>query len=254
MFKKLFNLLLAAVLVVAVAGCGGSDTAKSDTAKVLKVGSSCDFAPFEFQGEKEYEGFDMDIIRAVGKEMGYQVEINNITFDGLIPALQAGNIDVAISGMTITKEREESVLFSAPYYESGLSIAVPVDNTTIKGFDDLVGKTVAVQIGTTSALTVGEMEGVTARNFTSSSDTFQELRAGGVDAVVNDKPVIETYLRESKDTSVRMLDELMTSENYGIAMTKDKAELKAEIDKALEKIKANGTYDEIYTKWFGEKK
>ena len=111
-FKKLFVLLAACVFATfALAGCGGSNSASSgsgSSAKVLKVGSSIDFAPFEFQdeGQKEYQGFDMDLIRAIGKEMGYEVEIQNIGFDGLIPAMQAKNIDVIISGMTINDERK----------------------------------------------------------------------------------------------------------------------------------------------------
>ena len=163
MAKKLLVLCMAAIMAVAalVAGCGGDQKAASDN-KVLKVGTNADFAPFEFQDEngKEYQGFDMDLIRAIGEEMGYKVEISNIQFDGLIPAIQAGNIDVAITGMTINEERKQNVLFSDPYYKSGLSIIVAKDNNDIKTFQDLKGKKVAVQIGTTSAAEVNKIGGV----------------------------------------------------------------------------------------------
>ena len=109
MSKKILVLCMAALMAVMamVAGCG-SDKKAADGEKVLKVGTNADFAPFEFQGAdpNAYEGFDMDLIRAVGKEMGYKVEINNLAFDGLIPSLEAGNIDVIISGMTINDERK----------------------------------------------------------------------------------------------------------------------------------------------------
>ena len=109
MSRKLLVLCMAALMAMAalVAGCGGEQKA-AESEKVLKVGVNADFAPFEFQDEngKEYQGFDMDLIRAVGEEMGYKVEINNVNFDGLIPALEAGNIDVCISGMTINEERK----------------------------------------------------------------------------------------------------------------------------------------------------
>ena len=164
--KRCIAMLLAGALSVSLlAGCGGSNSASSgsgSSAKVLKVGSSIDFAPFEFQdeGQKEYQGFDMDLIRAIGKEMGYEVEIQNIGFDGLIPAMQAKNIDVIISGMTINDERKENVLFSDPYYQSGLTMVVRSDEQAIKSFQDLKGHKVAVQIGTTSAEAVKKLGGV----------------------------------------------------------------------------------------------
>lgn len=111
--------------------------------KVLRVGTNADFAPFEFQdenGSTEYQGFDMDLIRAVAKEMGYTAEIQNVNFDGLIPAMESGNIDIIVSGMTINEERKNQVEFSDPYYISGLTIVVPKDNTDINGFADLKGK------------------------------------------------------------------------------------------------------------------
>ena len=99
-------------------------------------------------GSTEYQGFDMDLIRAVAKEMGYTAEIQNVNFDGLIPAMESGNIDIIASGMTINEERKNQVEFSDPYYISGLTIVVPKDNTDINGFADLKGKKIAVQIGT----------------------------------------------------------------------------------------------------------
>ena len=120
MTKKWFGLLLVGILIMSLGlvGCGKQEAAKG--AKVLKVGSEASFAPFEFQdeGSKDYVGFDMDLVKAVGKQMGYEVQVQNVAFDGLIPALESGNIDLAISAMTITKERSEKVTFSSPYYKS----------------------------------------------------------------------------------------------------------------------------------------
>ncbi|MBE6098605.1 MAG: basic amino acid ABC transporter substrate-binding protein [Anaerovibrio sp.] len=257
MSKKILVLCMAALMAVMamVAGCG-SDKKAADGEKVLKVGTNADFAPFEFQGAdpNAYEGFDMDLIRAVGKEMGYKVEINNLAFDGLIPSLEAGNIDVIISGMTINDERKQKVLFSDPYYKSGLSIMVAKDNNSIKTFNDLKGKKVAVQIGTTSATEVKKIEGVQAKELNSSADTFIELAAKGVDAVINDRPVNDRYIVESKNGNVKVLPDLLTAEDYGIAINKKDTELQTKINAALKKLKENGEYDKIYTKWFGDKK
>ena len=259
--KKLFLLGVVGLFAAAsltLAGCGGSkDAASSGSAeKVLHVGTNADFAPFEFQDEsgKEYQGFDMDLIRAIAKEMGYTADIQNINFDGLIPAIGSKNIDVAVSGMTINDERKEKVLFSDAYYKSGLTIVVKKDNTSINKFNDLQGKKVAVQIGTTSAEEVKKIPNVEVKEFNSSADTFMELKAGGVDAVVNDRPVNDYYILKSGETDVRTLDELLTSEDYGIALAKDNTELQKKINDALAKLKENGEYDKIYAKWFGEKK
>lgn len=253
--KKLALVLTGALVSLALVGCGGGDQAKQES-KVLRVGAAVDFAPFEFQdeGQKEYQGFDMDLIRAVAKEMGSEAEIQNIGFDGLIPALQAKNIDVIISGMTINDERKQKVNFSDPYYQSGLTMVVRSDEEQIKSFKDLNGHKVAVQIGTTSANMVKEMEGVTVTELNTPADCFMELKAHGVDAVVNDRPVNDYYINQTQAVGVKSLADKLSAEDYGIAMTKDNAELQKKVNEALKKLHENGEYDKIYQKWFGASK
>ena len=222
---KKYLLMAMAVLALSlmVAGCGGKEEAKkAEPAKVLRVGTEPTFAPFEFQkeGSKEYTGFDMDLIRAIGKQMGYKVEIMNMGFDALIPALSSGNIDTVIAGMSITPERQEAVLFSAPYYRSGLVVMVQKNNDTIKGIEDLVGKRIAVQIG----------------------------------AVINDSPVVGYYLAQGGSADAKTVGDVLEAEEYGIAVKKGNDKLAAEIDKALAELKKNGEYDKIYKTWFGEVK
>ena len=123
--KKTFMLLMAMVMVVMMAaGCGGGEKKKAEAPKVLRVGTEPTFAPFEFQkdGSKEFDGFDMDLIRAIGKQLNMKVEILNMGFDALIPALNAGNIDVAAAGMSITPDRQKAVDMSDPYYVAGLVV------------------------------------------------------------------------------------------------------------------------------------
>ncbi len=260
--KKLMLICMAALLSLAVlaSGCGGdggkkpaSSGGSGDAAKVLRIGTNADFAPFEFQdiNGKEYEGFDMDLVRAIAKEMGYKADIQNINFDGLIPALESGNLDIIISGMTINDERKQKVDFSDPYYKSGLTIITKKDNTDIKKLSDLAGKKVAVQIGTTSAKELRKIKGVDIKELNSSADTFMELKAGGVDAVVNDRPVNDYYIAKSGVADVRRLEELLTSEDYGIASSKKNPDMKKKIDAALKKLRDNGEYDKIFKKWFG---
>lgn len=257
MMKKWTTALLLGIflLTLSLAGCSGSQPAKEEAKKVLRVGSETTYPPFEFQDEKskEYVGFDMDIVRAVGKQMGYEVQIQSMAFDGLIPALEAGNIDALISAMTITEERAKKVNFSQAYYKSGLAIMVRKDNTNIQGFDDLTGKKIGVQIGTTGADQAAKVKDAKISTFNSAPEAFMELKAGGVDAVINDLPVNEYYITQGGGKDAKIVGKPLTAEEYGIATAKKNTELAGKIDKALAELKKNGEYEKIYVKWFGSK-
>lgn len=254
----------AAVLaMLLVAGCGASGTAeKKDAAQgqaeqkapqKIVVGSDTTFAPFEFQDSKtgQYVGFDVDLIHAVAKAANLEVEYKSMAFDGLIAALQAGQIDAAISAMTITPERQKVVNFSDPYYQSGLSVAVQAKNDTIKGFADLNGKSIAVQSGTTGALKAKEVPGAKIRYFTNTDQALLELKNGGVDAVINDHPVTAYFIQQG-NPDIKIVGEKLTAESYGIAVPKSKPELLEKINAGLKAIKESGEYAQIYKKWFGE--
>lgn len=256
--KKAFMLLMAMVMMVMmVAGCGGGEKKPADKAaeapKVLRVGTEPTFAPFEFQkeGSKDFDGFDMDLIRAIGKQLNMKVEIQNMGFDALIPAINAGNIDAAIAGMSITPDRQKAVDMSDPYYTSGLVVVVNKDNEAVKSVKDLDNKGIAAQIGTTGAERAAKVPGAKVKNFNTNSEVFLELKNKGVDAVIIDKPVAEYYLAQGggKETA-KIVGETMEAESYGISLKKN-SPLTAKINKALLDLKKNGEYDKIYAKWFG---
>lgn len=257
MSKKImaFLVLGAFVLSVGLAGCGSQNAAEPAKAKVLNVGSDTAFAPFEFQDEKskEYIGFDMDLIKAIAKQMGTEVKVQSMNFDGLIPGLEAGNIDLTISAMTINEERAKKVNFTKPYYKSGLAMVVKSDNNALKSFQDLEGKRIAVQIGTSGADEAKKIKNAQIREFNTAPEAFMELKAGGVDAVINDKPVNDYYIKQAGGKDAKQVGEPLTSEDYGIAVAKKNTELAGKLDKALEELKKNGEYDKIYEKWFGAK-
>ena len=256
--KKAFMLLMAMVMMVMmVAGCGGGEKKPADKAaevpKVLRVGTEPTFAPFEFQkeGSKDFDGFDMDLIRAIGKQLNMKVEIQNMGFDALIPAINAGNIDAAIAGMSITPDRQKAVDMSDPYYTSGLVVVVNKDNEAVKSVKDLDNKGIAAQIGTTGAERAAKVPGAKVKNFNTNSEVFLELKNKGVDAVIIDKPVAEYYLAQGggKETA-KIVGETMEAESYGISLKKN-SPLTAKINKALLDLKKNGEYDKLYEKWFG---
>lgn len=252
--KKLLLVLMSMVMAIfCLAGCG-SDEKKADeaaaTEKVLLVGTEPTFAPFEFQKDDKFEGFDMDLIRAVGKQMGKEVKIQNMGFDALIPALNSGNIDVSAAGMSITPERQKAVDMSDPYYTSGLIIVVNNDNNAVKSVKDLEGKTISVQIGTTGAAKAESIKDAKVKTFNTNAEVFLELQNKGADAVIIDKPVAGYYLVNHKDAGAKLVGDTMEAESYGFAMKKD-SKLTAEVNKALAELKENGEYKKIYEKWFG---
>ena len=256
--KKVLVFLMMAIMACSMmlAGCGGAkEEKKAEPAKVLRAGTEPAFAPFEFpkEGSKELTGFDIELIQAIGKQMGMKVEIAGMGFDALIPALNAGNIDCAIAGMTITDERKKVVTFSDPYYTSGLIVMVKKDNTAVKSINDLKGKRIACQIGTTGEMKARTVEGAKVTTFNTQDEAALELKNGGVDAVIGDLPVVEYYLAKGGSQFAMTVGEKMEAEQYGIAFKKD-SKLAADVNKAMAELQKNGEFDKIYKKWFGEKK
>ena len=255
MKKALVLMMTLLMAVMMVAGCGGGDKKAPavQAPKVLKVGTEPTFAPFEFQkeGSKEFDGFDMDLIRAIGKQMNMKVEILNMGFDALIPAINAGNIDLAIAGMSITPDRQKAVDMSDPYYVSGLVVVVGKDNAAVKSVNDLNNKGIAVQIGTTGAERAAKVPGAKVKNFNTNAEVFLELKNKGVEAVIIDKPVAEYFLATGggKDYA-KIVGDTMEAESYGISLKKN-SPLTKDINKALLDLKKNGEYEKLYTKWFG---
>ncbi|GAB6181969.1 basic amino acid ABC transporter substrate-binding protein [Desulfotomaculum defluvii] len=255
--KYAWLIVLMLALVVSVVGCGGNDqTPAKDAAEKPKlvVAADATFAPFEFTETStgKYIGFDVELMEAICNEVGYEMEFRSMGFDGLIAALQANQIDAVISAMTITDERKKAVDFSDPYYKSGLIVAVQASNNEITSFEDLKGKKLAVQSGTTGAL---QAEKITDKDkityFTSSDQALLELKNGAVDAVVNDYPVSAYFIQQGND-EIKLVGEILSSEEYGIAVPKGETETLEKINAGLKAIKENGKYTEIYKKWFGE--
>nr|WP_277998992.1 basic amino acid ABC transporter substrate-binding protein [Moorella sulfitireducens] len=261
-------MLVLVFLIIGLAGCGnGASQEKSPAAQNQQADSStgtssrpkysvaleATFAPFEFRDMKtgEFTGFDVDLIKAIGEVAGFDVEIKEMGFDGILTALQTNNVDLAISGISIDDERKKAVDFSLPYYQSGLVVAVKADNNTIKGFDDLQGKKIAAQIGTTGAKEAKKIPGAKVTELDKVPDLFLELKNGGVDAVVNDLPVTAYYIQQGNQ-DVKIVGDVRSAEYYGIAVPKGKTEVLQKINDGLKALKASGKYAEIYKKWFGQ--
>ena len=227
-------------------------------AETLRIGSETVYPPFEFldSNSGKYVGFDMDLIDEVAKRAGFEPQILSMGLDGLIPALMSGSIDVAVSALTITPERAAKVDFTEPYYESGLSIMVRKDDLSIKGVKDLENKVLCAEIGSSVSVFMSKIKGTKIRTFNSAGEAFLELNNKGCEAIVNDKPVNEYFLTQkaSSNLNLREVPGVLRAENYGIAVCKGNDQLRARLNKALDAIRADGTYDKIYNKWFGGNK
>lgn len=251
------SLLLASTVVACAGGDianeaavdGGGDGASSD-GNVLVVATEPAYPPFESQAaDGSYEGFDIDLFNAVGEATGLEIQFESLPFDGIIPALQAETVGAAISAMTITEERAQTVDFSRPYFKAGLAIVVEADNEEITSFDDLEGKRIAAQIGTTGAAEAEKVEGAEVVTFESTPLALQELSNGNADAVIGDLPVALYAIEEGGLDSVKVVGDLLTEEFYGIALPKGSENL-AKVNEGIAAIIADGTYGEIYQKWF----
>ena len=256
-FNNIIPAALILALVVALAGCGGGGGGgeggggggKNET---ITVASDIAYPPFEFTQNGKTVGFDIDLMREIGKQAGFTPEFQNVTFDGIIPGLGNNLYDASISAMTITEEREQQIDFSDPYFNADQSLLVRSDSG-IKSTEDLADATVGVQLGTTGAAqaeefqsegTVGEV-----RTFDTIEDAFAALENGQVDAVINDLPVSQDRANQS-DERLKIVETMPTGEQYGIAFPKD-SELVDPVNEALAEIKEDGTYEKIYKKWIG---
>nr|WP_207754942.1 basic amino acid ABC transporter substrate-binding protein [Desulforadius tongensis] len=246
--------------MVAAVGCGGEKAADKqgeggeEAKQKLVAAFEPTFAPFESTDENgEFVGFDIDLIKAIAEEQGFEVELKSLSFDGLIPALQTGQIDVIVSGMSIKPKREEQVNFSIPYYEAPLVIAVREDNNEITKPEDLAGKRIAVQIGTTGADKANEFKekyGAEVKTYNTVDLVFNELINGGVDAVINDEPVTEEFIEKKGQGKVKIVGDTLVGDYYGIAVAKENTELLESINEGLKKLKENGKFNQLYEKWF----
>lgn len=246
-------LSLGATLVLAACGGAQDASAPSGDAAISStwiVGTEPAFPPFESQSDSgELVGFDIELIQAIGEQAGVDIQFESLPFDGLIPALQAGTIEAAISGMTITEERAKTVDFSKPYFRAGLAIAISEDDTETTSLESLEGKKIAVQIGTTGAAKAAEVKDAQVTTFDSAPLALQELSNGNADAVINDAPATLDAIATGNINGVKVVGELLTEEFYGIAMPQDSPNLEI-LNAALTELISNGTYDAIYEKWF----
>ncbi|MCP4345245.1 MAG: glutamine ABC transporter substrate-binding protein GlnH [Desulfobacterales bacterium] len=241
--KKTVKFLLLALLVLMTA----SGTIQ---AKDLVVGCDTNFMPFEFKQEGKYVGFDIDLWDAVAKDLKLKYKLQPMDFNGLIPALQTNNIDVAIAAMTVKSKREEVVDFSYPYYDAGLLLMVRADEKKINSIEDLADKVVATKLGTTSADFAKGFKTKDVKLFPNIDAAYMELGTKGADAVIFDSPAILYYIKTAGKGAVKTVGPMYQGQSYGIAFPQG-SKLREKVSITILKFMEDGTYKKIYKKWFG---
>ena len=216
----------------------------------LIVATDTAFVPFEFKEGDKYVGFDIDMWDAIASDLGVTYELRPMDFNGIIPALQTGQVDVALAGITIKDSRKEVIDFSDGYYDSGFLLMVPAV-CDITGEADLAGKSVALKTGTSAADYANEnFTDSELRLFPNVDNAYLELRTGRVDAAMHDTPNVLYYIANAGNGDVKAVGEQMMAHEYGIGFPKG-SELVERVNASLAAMKADGRYDAIYEKWFG---
>ena len=258
--SKIWLCLVATIFLLTA--CGKQDAkpaaqagAASDTREYV-VGAEATFAPFEFQNEqKEIVGFDVDIMHAIADKGGFKIKFVNTPFEGIFNFLAQGDRDLIASAITITDERKQTVDFSDPYFDSTQYIVVPKGSKVTK-FTDLKTLSVGVQSATTGDEAVQKLLGKSnpkIKRMESAMMALKELEGGGVDAVVLDTGLVKNYIKNNPTEGFHAItDPDFPKEYYGIAVKKGNAELLAKVNTGLAAIKADGTYQTIYNKYFSD--
>lgn len=251
---------VASISVLLLSACGGAgggsglDLVEDDT---LTVCAEVPYPPFEVEDPEApsgYSGFDMDLAQAIADGLGVTMVVDEVGFDSLMDGLvfEYDMCDLAASAITITDERKEIINFSDPYYDSLQSILVSADSR-IESSTDLVGKTVGVQQGTTGEAYANQNlpEGAKVQPYPGDAELWPALQGGHVDALLQDFPVNDEHAQD--DPGYRVVEVFETDEQYGFAFAKgenENTELAGAINEQLSRLREDGTYDEIYQKYF----
>ncbi|MCM3337847.1 transporter substrate-binding domain-containing protein [Paenibacillus sp. MER TA 81-3] len=257
--------LLLTVLSIALAACGSKAAQDANAANALeqikkagkiRVGLMGTYAPYNFLNDKhEVDGFDADVAKAVAKRLGVEVEFITGEFSGLIEGLQKDKYDALVSQVTITEDRKQKMDFSTPYVKNAVNVLVKSDNTTIEKLEDFKDKKIGVGLGTNDEKylrdvampKVGTFEVATYNDVITS---LQDLNVGRIDATINNVFAIKPLI-EKNHFDVKAVGEPIKEDFAGIAIRKNNPELLDAINKALTEMKSDGTFKEIFQKWFG---
>ncbi|WP_188456095.1 transporter substrate-binding domain-containing protein [Virgibacillus oceani] len=251
------KIIVFLIVISTLAACGSDNSASSETSnsendKILKMATSADFPPFESRDtEGDFEGFDIDLANMIADELGYELQIEDMKFDGLVGSLQAKRVDMVMAGMSATEKRKKNVDFSTEYNRSG-EMFISLPDSKNKTLEDLKGKTVGVQLGTIQeegAEILSEEYGFKVKKVDNANILIQELKSNRIDVAYMDKTVAVGYIKEQ---DLEGFDDPTTSSpGMAIAFPKD-SDLVKDVNQVLKKLQENGKLQELKDKWLSE--
>ena len=246
--KKLVSVLLVAACSVSLVACGGKkeEEKKAEEDKTLVMATNAEFPPYEYYEGEEVIGIDVDNAKAVAEELGLELKIEDMAFDSVIPAVSSGKADIALAGLTVTDERKENLNFTDTYAKATQVIIVKEDSA-IAGPDDLEGKKIGVQLGTTGDLYASDIKDAEVEQYNKGFEAVQATMQGKIDAVIIDSEPAKEFVAEAE--GLKILDEAFTEEEYAIGIAKDNDELLEKVNKALKSLKESGKLDEIVAEY-----
>lgn len=250
--KKIFKLLLLTLTVFSISFSKDNALQTIQNKGEIIIGLDDTFAPMGFRDEKgNIIGFDIDLANEIAKRMGVKAIFKPCEWDGIIFDLRSKKIDLIWNGLTITPQREQQIAFSTPYFDDNQIVIVK--DSQIKSFENLKGKNIGVQLGSASyfAFENSNLSKITGNinKYSTNVEALLDLEAGRTDAVVVDAVVGKYYV--AKKDGFTILNEVLDKQQMGIGMRKQDLTLKNKIDQTLSDMKADGSFNEIYQKWFG---
>lgn len=250
--KKFISMLLITACVCSMAACGskGDTEGKEDTGaeeqKTLIMATNAEFPPYEYHEGDEIVGIDAEMAAAVAEELGMDFEIEDMEFNSIISAVDSGKADIGVAGMTVTEDRLQNVNFSDTYAKA-TQVVIVKEGSDIAGPDDLTGKKIGVQLGTTGDIYACDIEDAEVEQYNKGFEAVQALTQEKIDAVVIDGEPAKEFVKDAE--GLKILDEAFTEEEYAIAIAKDNEELLEKINGALATLKESGKLDEIVAKY-----
>lgn len=242
--KKIIALILSILMVVSLAACGSASTDNE-----LVMGTNASFPPYEYYDEdgETIIGIDAEIAKAVADKLGMELTIKDMEFDSLLTAVQSGSVDIVFAGLTVTDERKESVDFSITY-ATGIQVIIVAEDSEIATADDLDGKTIGVQTGTTGDIYCTDDYGQeNVKQYANGALAVAALKNGQVDCVVIDNEPAKSFVAANE--GLKILDTEYVTEDYAAAISKDNTELTEKVNAAMEELIADGTIDSILSKY-----
>ncbi len=250
--KRAMIVLLSVVVVAGVFAAAGSEAEDDSGQLKILVATDATWPPMEFlNADKEIVGYDIDLLKAIADAAGFEVEFANTAWDGIFAGLATNAYDAVISAVTITEERKGTMDFSDPYINAGQVLIVAQSMSGVNGLDDMAGKTVGAQIGTTGAFAIDDAAGVELATFDELGLAIAALANGQIDGVVADKPTAADYVLQNDEYrgTLKIVGEAFTDEYYGIAVKKGNTELLDLINEGLAAVLASDIPAQLEDKW-----